>query len=99
MSEKYLVPYWWIKSVEKKLEGTGYELIVFISYDYALMWHIFEKLFALLAVMLVAIVATYTISIPLAYLIELVGMVIMLKLWRDMIFKSRPFENCWRKPG
>jgi len=74
------------------------QLLTFMTYNQALMWDRFERMFVICAAVLV--IAIFEIMVGsetylLTSVTTIIAQFLVLKCWVDMIMLSRPHENCW----
>jgi len=70
-----------------------------MTYDEALRWNRLERIFALIASLLLVIIVEFMSSSQPTWLITSLAAIIIqlavLKCWLDMGLMSRPYKNCW----
>lgn len=73
-------------------------MIVFRTYNEALMWSRLERIVLVLAGIFLVAGVEYmsgSRSGTFTWVTLLIGQFIILKCWMDMITMSQPFKNCW----
>lgn len=72
--------------------------MLFVTYNEALMWDRFERMFVIAAGAVVVVLIESLGSNPtwiFSGAVALVAQVLVVKCWSDIGIMSRPFENCW----
>ena len=73
-------------------------IFTFRTYNEAIMWSRFERLFAVMAVICVVYLLESMGSQPawiMTWLSLIGGQVLAIKCWADMIVRAEPHKNCW----
>jgi len=74
-------------------------VITFQTYNQALMWSRFARMFAVMAAVALIVVAEYMVASQPTLMISsmciIIAQFIALKCWADMIFMNEPYKNCW----
>ena len=79
------------------------DMIVLQTHDMALMWSRFERIGAIMGCILLAVIFDFAVSIMggfppnwiLSSIMAIVGQLLVLKCWMDLIIHRKPGKNCW----
>jgi hypothetical protein len=73
-------------------------MIEFMTYDQALMWSRFERIFWLVIGTVIVALAESMLTNPtwiFTGLVTFVGQILVFKCWVDMSLLTQPHKNCW----
>jgi len=89
-----MFPKWYQKLVHERLEGSGWKVVFFMSYDRSLTWNLIEAVYILYSI----IAVLYMIDKNVGAIAGNIGIYVLLVMWSKTIRSLKYGVNCWYTP-